>query len=287
LLKGQAQYTSVLSASDVKTAQSTGHKRGVSVTNLGTGPSMDLLELVEKAYAPFGNPLVREAINYGINRAAIAKVVYGGLATPATLPPSNALAVPGSTAKPVSYNPTKAEALLSQAGYGTSNPLTFTVETDAAFSSDAVGQELGLIQSQLAAIGVKMSYNISETASQLYAATGTFSVEATEYNIGPSFGDAGDYFEQAYNTAIYPYGPGGGSAWSDPAVESLLTQALTATGAKYRSLIASVDDLLATNVPAINIVNLPNLFIAKRGIKGEGNYGLPSSNNYFDELSGP
>ena len=63
------------------------------------------------------NPLVRQAVAYGLNGAAVAKAFYGGVGTPATqfLPPSLA----GFAKKGVpayKYDPAKSIALLKQAG---------------------------------------------------------------------------------------------------------------------------------------------------------------------------
>jgi peptide/nickel transport system substrate-binding protein len=72
---------------------------------------------INQSIPPMNNPLVRQALAYGLNGPAVAKAFYSGAGTPATqfLPPS----LPGyaKTGVPTyPYNPTKAISLLKQAG---------------------------------------------------------------------------------------------------------------------------------------------------------------------------
>jgi peptide/nickel transport system substrate-binding protein len=72
---------------------------------------------INQSIAPMNNPLVRQAVAYGLNGAAVAKAFYGGAGTPATqfLPPSLVgYAKKGVQAYP--YDPAKSIALLKQAG---------------------------------------------------------------------------------------------------------------------------------------------------------------------------
>jgi peptide/nickel transport system substrate-binding protein len=72
---------------------------------------------INQALPPMNNPLVRQALAYGLNGAAVAKAFYGGAGTPATqfLPPS----LVGYAKKGVpayKYDPAKSISLLKQAG---------------------------------------------------------------------------------------------------------------------------------------------------------------------------
>ena len=72
---------------------------------------------INQSIPPMNNPLVRQAVAYGLNGAAVAKAFYGGVGTPATqfLPPS--LAGFAKKGVPVyKYDPAKSIALLKQAG---------------------------------------------------------------------------------------------------------------------------------------------------------------------------
>jgi peptide/nickel transport system substrate-binding protein len=72
---------------------------------------------INEAMAPMNNPLVRQAIAYGLNGATVAKAFYGGVGTPATqfMPPSLVgFAKKGVPTYP--YDPAKSISLLKQAG---------------------------------------------------------------------------------------------------------------------------------------------------------------------------
>jgi len=72
---------------------------------------------INQSIPPMNNVLVRQAVAYGLNGAAVAKAFYGGVGTPATqfLPPSLVgFAKKGVPTYP--YNPDKSIALLKQAG---------------------------------------------------------------------------------------------------------------------------------------------------------------------------
>jgi len=72
---------------------------------------------INQSIPPMNNLLVRQAVAYGLNGAAVAKAFYGGAGTPATqfLPPSLVgYAKTGVPSYP--YDPAKSIALLKQAG---------------------------------------------------------------------------------------------------------------------------------------------------------------------------
>jgi len=100
---------------------------------------------------PFDNAKVREAINYAINRQALAKVAFAGYATPATgiVPPSIDFA---QTYPPIAYNPAKARELLKEAGY----PNGFEATLWSSHNHSTAQKVLQFTQQQLAQVGIKL-----------------------------------------------------------------------------------------------------------------------------------
>ncbi|MEO6883580.1 MAG: ABC transporter substrate-binding protein [Bacteroidia bacterium] len=105
---------------------------------------------------------IRQAINYGFDRVKMVKYLRWGLGTPATagfvppgLPSFNSDLVKGYT-----YNPDKAKQLLLLAGYPNGKGLPeITLHTTAQY------QDLcSFIQSQLAAIGIKVKISVEKAA---------------------------------------------------------------------------------------------------------------------------
>ncbi len=101
-------------------------------------------------YGPFKSRLVREALNLAINRRRLVEL-QAGQATVANqyIPPG----YPGyqPNLPPIPYNPTKAKALLAQAGYRHGLTITLTVNNDPG-----VVERAQSVAANLAAIGVTM-----------------------------------------------------------------------------------------------------------------------------------
>lgn len=104
---------------------------------------------------PFDDRLVRQAMNYGIDRKAINDAVSGGTWTLATGPihPGISWAY-NPNLSPIPYDPDKAKALLAQAGWKDTNgdgilekdgkPFTFNITTD----NDPVRNQVAVIAQQ-------------------------------------------------------------------------------------------------------------------------------------------
>ncbi len=101
---------------------------------------------------PFNDKRVRQAITLGIDRKEMAEVVFYGTAEPAyDFFPSWFWADDPSFKIP--YDPEKARQLLTEAGYGPSKPLQFSLMVYNIPPNTDIGT---IMQAQLAKIGVKM-----------------------------------------------------------------------------------------------------------------------------------
>jgi peptide/nickel transport system substrate-binding protein len=127
--------------------------------------------------APFkGNPKLIEAIRYGINREQFVKqLTFGyGESTDEVFPPG-AIGYDQADANLVPYNPAKAKQLLAQAGYKPNQlslPLVISTTTSTA--------EAELVQSQLAAIGIKVTITVNPNwATPFFAKQLVFSLYGT------------------------------------------------------------------------------------------------------------
>jgi peptide/nickel transport system substrate-binding protein len=84
-----------------------------------------------KPHPIFGDVRVRKAIGcYGMDRKEIVKIAFKGQATPwfAMAPPGTLESMDLNSMCP--YDPAKAKAMLTEAGYGPSKPLTFDIIAD-------------------------------------------------------------------------------------------------------------------------------------------------------------
>ena len=104
---------------------------GLSV-QLYPSTRVDFVQLDEH-FAPFKNQLVREALNYAINRKAIVQLAYQGHATPGASFMPYKMKFYDSGITPYPYDPAKAKQLLAKAGYPHGfNTFLITVSGDVA-----------------------------------------------------------------------------------------------------------------------------------------------------------
>ncbi len=129
---------------------------GLSV-QLYPSTRVDFIQLDEH-FAPFKNPLVREALNYAINRNAIIGLAYQGHATPGASFMPYKMKFFDSSITPYPYDPAKARQLLAQAGYPHGfNTFLITVSGDVAGQAEAI-----VVKSELASVGINVSIQAYE-----------------------------------------------------------------------------------------------------------------------------
>ena len=103
---------------------------------------------------PFDNVLVRQALNYALNRQEIVDSAFYGQAVTVTVPyPPNSWVYADDLTTYYSYNPEKAKELLAQAGY----PDGFSIQMMLLDSEGPHLVQAQLYQQQLAKIGVQVA----------------------------------------------------------------------------------------------------------------------------------
>jgi peptide/nickel transport system substrate-binding protein len=114
---------------------------------------------------PVNNPVVRQAINYAVDRNEINNVVLGGtgIVTDETFAPDQPVAYNPSVANEYTpYNPDKARQLLAQAGYP--NGISFTLVIPGGVT--LAEREAPLLQNEMAKAGINVKI-VSVDPSQL------------------------------------------------------------------------------------------------------------------------
>jgi peptide/nickel transport system substrate-binding protein len=112
---------------------------------------------------PTTNKLIRQALNYAIDRKRIVDTVYKGTGTPEDLPwETNSLAYDASKNNAYAFDPEKARSLLAQAG---ASDLEFDLVTQTGIQeTDQLAQ---LYQASLAALRIKLNIKPYQTATYL------------------------------------------------------------------------------------------------------------------------
>ena len=194
LQTGQVQVAMDQPTSSIPAATRSGLKYADPLTLL---MGLDLLDRQGKTNAPLGNVLVRQALNYAVDRAALAKVIGAGYGTPITQ-----MAAPGwdsydpALEQAYPYNPAKARQLLAEAGY----PHGFTL---SVASVGAVGQDLlaNALVGQFAQVGITVNPDITTSTGAYFQALSSGNYAAATLSFG-RLPTAFDYADL--------YGPGAG-----------------------------------------------------------------------------
>lgn len=111
---------------------------------------------------PFNDPKVRQAINYAINKDALAKVAFAGYAVPAqgVVPPGVDFA---EKLGPWPYDPAKARELLKEAGY----PNGFETTLWSAYNHTTAQKVIQFVQQQLQQVGIKAQVQALEAGQRV------------------------------------------------------------------------------------------------------------------------
>ncbi|MDG2243172.1 MAG: ABC transporter substrate-binding protein [Rhodospirillaceae bacterium] len=146
ILAGAVDLALVIGPDDVQTLEVSGHNHHVS-----QGVGAMGIAWIQTDEGPVADPRVRRALNYAINREAyIAALLNNGTRAATQATPSNAIGwdpnLPGWP-----YDPEKAKALLTEAGYGDGFNIVIELAAGGAAADAAIHQIIG---QDLANIGV-------------------------------------------------------------------------------------------------------------------------------------
>jgi peptide/nickel transport system substrate-binding protein len=228
---------------------------------------------LDEHFAPFKKTLVREALNYAIDRAAIVKLAYQGHATPAASFFPDGMQYFDKSLQPYPYDPAKAKQLLAQAGY----PKGFSCFL-ITVSGDVPGQATALLMKQeLGAVGIKLSIQSYELTTAYAKEDGGHSEMGERYwtndILDPdevaTFGADSDGGANNFN-----------SYWVDPAVNKEVVDARsTLSTAKRQALYDQIQQTLYQQSPFTVTTYSPYLYGVGDWVKGFhvtplGNYDL-------------
>ncbi len=225
------------------------------------------MNLLEK---PFSNVLVRQALNYAVNKKAIVQdVLYNtGVAADQPLSPSQMGFNPN--VDPYNYNPAKAKALLKQAGYPHGFTATLLVPTSGSGMQDPVNMATS-IQGDLAKIGVtikiqqidwgtflnKIAEGSKKANLQMWELSWMDSAVNPSLVLGPLL--AGSSWPPGFNTGFY----------KDPRVDNLLVQAEAATSTQQEAkLYQQAEALINQDAPWIFVDHAKSVVAYQPSVKG-------------------
>ena len=229
----------------------------------------NLTGVAADAAKALSDPRVRQALNYAIDKQAMIKTIYANTSSTAGSQSTEGVFGFNPAVKPFPYDPTKAKALLAEAGYPNGFVLPIT-----AYANVVPGDVLMMdaVKANLAKIGV------NAVITDLPVATWV-QLEDTNGWSTPVFlrGDnpAPDYsLSRVYNNYTCTRKP---AWWCDQAQSSLIAQSnSTLNSAKRQQLLFQVAESFHNNPSDIYLVTQADISASKSALTGFSTiqYGL-------------
>ncbi|MFY4776488.1 ABC transporter substrate-binding protein [Metabacillus sp. RGM 3146] len=215
---------------------------------------------------PLDNKLVRQALNYAVDKKSIIQAFYGGLAEPAKNPLPPTLEGYDNGIQEYPYDPAKAKELLKQAGF----PNGFSMELWAmpvARPYMPEGMKVAeVLQSSFEKIGVKAKIVTYDWATYLEKAS---KGEADSFMLGWT-GDNGDPDNFIY-TLLDKDSIGGNNYtfYSNDKLHKILIEAQTVTDQEKRNeLYKQAQEIIHDDAPWIPLVHSTPLMAGDKTITG-------------------
>ncbi|GIW08838.1 MAG: ABC transporter substrate-binding protein [Dehalococcoidia bacterium] len=212
---------------------------------------------------PLRNKLVRQALNYAVDKEAILKQIYGGRGRVA----DGQLVGPigfgyDNTLKPYPYDPARARQLLAQAGY----PNGFTLKMETPTSCLAIRDQTTALAGYLREVGVTTEIEVLENApflDRFYNRNGA--KRAPLFNWCPNYFPAmdADFTFQWYTTDAQK------KVFSNPEVDRLYQQSTTELDPQRRlGLLKQISAILREEAPVIFIIEPDDIHVISKRVQG-------------------
>lgn len=256
LQSGQVSMIAGINPDQIETARSA----GATVITVPAPQVMSLAFNVTKGGA-VGDVRVRQALNYGVDKEAIAKTLLAGRGKGATQGVTPTVYGYNKNVKGYPYDPAKARQLLTAAGYP--NGLTIAADiTVGSFPSDNLIYQA--VKSDLAKIGVTLNYT-----------TITFAQWLPQYNANSWKGEA---FGLSWNSAprgdasrpyeIFVCKPVGAFYCNAEQSALLKRAAVELNPAKRLALLEEIAEKVTESAPALYLVEQIDLYALAKGVRG-------------------
>ena len=232
---------------------------------------------------PFDNVKVRQAINYAINKQALAKVAFNGYAT----------VVDGVVPQGVDfaykigqwpYDPAKARALLKEAGY----PNGFETSLWSAYNDGTSVKAVQFLQQQLAQVGIKASVEVLESGQRVQRVQQVQKPEDAKVRMyyagwSSSTGEADWGLRPLLSTAAFPPVMNNISYYSNPKVDDSLMKALATTDRSEKAeLYKSAQETIWNDAPWAFLVTQNNVYVKSKNLSGV--YVEPDTSFWFGDI---
>ena len=186
---------------------------------------------------------VRQAILYAVDRKLIVEGLLGGQGEVVDGFLTSYSPYYDASVVPVEYNPEKAKALLTEAGWDSSKKLTFYINAgDSTFVQGA-----SVIAAQLAEVGIQLDIRTVDFSSLLtYAGNNEFDLLAVQYTLAP--------VDPYPDVQFIVSGQNNWAGYHNDRIDELLSQIGSAQDvAKTTAIYSEIDKIVQQDVPVFNV----------------------------------
>jgi peptide/nickel transport system substrate-binding protein len=227
---------------------------------------------------PFNDKRVRQALNYAVDKDAINKALFAGLAVIMTSPLPEAQWGFDKSLKGYPYDPTKAQALLKEAGVSPGLQVEFLTYNSPRGYNPA-GPNLAIaIQGYLKKVGIDANVRQMEIGAYLSTVrSGNYKGLAMEGWTGDN-GDPDNFIGELWGAKNIPIN--NWSHYRNPEFEKLLAQALVISDpAKRAEIYAQAQRIVVDDAPWILINSTLHIRAIRKEVKG---FQLNPTQMFFD-----
>lgn len=233
---------------------------------------------------PFDDIRVRQAINYAINKEALAKVAFNGFAAPAQgfVPEGVAFAYKMDSWP---YDPAKARELLKEAGF----PNGFESTLWSGYNTTTAQKTIQFLQQQLAQVGIKVQIQALEPGQRtelVNAWPDPKTAKVRMYYIGwsSSTGETDWALRPLLSTEAWPPGLNNTAYYSNKTVDELLAKALrTVKDDEKADLYKQAQEQIGKDMPWAPLVTEKILYATSKRLSGV--YVQPDGNINSSEIA--
>ncbi len=232
---------------------------------------------------PYDNVKVREAINYAINKEALAKVAFAGYASVADgVVPQGVSDAYKIGAWP--YDPKKARELLKEAGYANGFESTLW----SAYNDGTSVKVVQFLQQQLAQVGIKVSVEVLESGQRVARVSQVQKPEDAKVRLlyagwSSSTGEADWGLRPLFASVAFPPALNNTAYYKNDKVDTGINDALKITDpAAKTAAYKDIQQQIWKDAPWAFLVTQNNVSAQAKNLSGV--YVLPDTSLWFNDV---
>jgi len=249
------------------------------VATLAKNPALDVVDnkgsimarylAMNTTQKPFNDVRVRHAINYAINKEALAKVAFSGHASVVDGVVPQGVDFAHATG-PWPYDVKKAKALLAEAGY----PNGFETTLWSAYNDGTSVKAVQFLQQQLRQVGIKTSVEVLESGQRVQRVQQVQKPEDAKLRLyyagwSASTGEADWALRPLFATSAQPPVLNNVAYYSNAQVDAGIQKALAVTDrAEKTAIYKGVQETIWNDAPWAFLVTQNNVYVKSKKLSG-------------------